>query len=264
MGEFIMSRKVCFSTHLLLILLLGSIGTFASADVENTSTFLSEQASEFSPREKEIFLLLEKAFPGEILDDGFKTLRKLSEHPAYLEFLSETYPIGKPFKKFEQFTQNVLPTKERYRVFFLEYLNLKTVDEITDADLAIYHKMSDKMWQLDVEQRQGKEINEASMISFLTETLMTKDVQDWMVQREIITQGNTGPQIGQFFLNLILSNLQVVKDDTEMVKAFVEGHGQDTGLVALAVQKPILFGRIISNFTDTEVFQEWMEGRRDQ
>ena len=45
-----------------------------------------------------------------------------------------------------------------------------------------------------------------------------------------------------------------------LVKKFFQRDGEDKGLLWLAIQDPILFGRILDGFTDIEIFRKWTEG----
>ena len=253
-----------FSRLIWLLLLVGGPPLLTAVNAAELAVTPNTKETKLSASQQEIFSFLKKEFPGELLSDEFRTLRNLSEHPRYLTYLSVTYAAENPFKKFEQFEQNVLPPKERYLKYFQAHLNVQNVDEITDEEHAIFHKMSEQLWKLDVQQLHGQEMNRAAMMPFLMKTLMNKEVQEWMVQRRIITQEHAGPQIGQFFLHLILFNLDIVIDDAEITKTLLETHGQNEGLIRLAIQKPLLFGRILSSFTDTDIFLKWTERRRVQ
>ena len=257
---FFLSFFLC----LWLILFIGGppLLTVVSAD-ELTGTPNTKE-NELSASEQKIFTLLKTKFPGELLRDEFKTLRKLSEHTRYLNYLSETYAAERPFKKFEQFPKNVLPPKERYLEYFQEHLNVKNVDEITEKEHAIFHQLSEQLWKMDVQQLHGKEMTPEAVMPFLMKGIMNKDVQEWMVQRKIVTQENAGPQIGQFLLNLMVFNLDIVIKDIEGTKTLLETHGQNDGLIMLAIQKPLLFARILSSFNDTDVFLTWTKRRRVQ
>ncbi len=253
-----------FSICLWLIIFLGPLALLTVVNAEEPVGTPNIQKNKLSASEQGIFTLLKAEFPGELLGNEFKTLRKLSEHTRYLNYLSETYAVESPFKKFEQFAKNVLPPKERYLKYFQEHLNVKNVDEITEREHAIFHQLSEQLWKMDVQQLQGQEMTPGAMMPFLMKSIMNKDVQEWMVQRKIVTQENAGPQIGQFLLNLMVFNLDIVIKDIEGTKTLLEIHGQNDGLIMLAIQKPLLFARILSSFNDTDVFLTWTKRRKTQ
>lgn len=257
---FFLSYSIC----LWLMLLIGAPALLTVVNADELGETPNIRENKLSASEQKIFTLLKTEFPGELLRDEFKTLRKLSEHKRYLNYLSETYAAEKPFKKFEQFPKNVLPPKERYLKYFQEHFNVKNVDEITEREHAIFHQLSEQLWKIDVQQLHGEEMTPDAMMPFLMKGIMNKDVQEWMVQRKIVTQENAGPQIGQFLLSLMVFNLDIVIKDIEGTKTLLETHGQNDGLIRLAIQKPLLFARILSSFNDTDVFLTWTKRRRVQ
>lgn len=256
--------SISFFLRLWLILLVGATTVLTVVNAEEPTRKSNTQETKSSTSEQRIFALLKTEFSRKLLDDEFKTLQQLSEHPRYLNYLSETYDTGKPFKKFAQFPKNVLPPKERYFKYFQGHLNVKNVDEITDEDHAIFHHLSEELWKMDVQQLHGQEMTPEGMMPFLMKTMMNKDVQEWMVQRKIVTQENAGPQIGQFLLDLMVFNLDIVTKDIEDTKTLLETHGQNDGLIMLAIQKPLLFARILSSFRDADVFLTWTKRRKVQ
>lgn len=256
--------SISFSIRLWLILLVGVTAILTVVNAEGPTKKSNTQETKLSTKEQRIFTLLKTEFSEKLLDDGFETLQQLSEHPRYLNYLSETYNTRKPFKKFEQFQKNVLPSKKRYFKYFQGHLNVKNVDEITDEDHTIFHHLSEELWKMDVQQLHGQEMTQEAMMPFLMKTIMNKDIQEWMVQRKIVTQQNAGPQMGQFLLNLMVFNLDIVIKDIEDTKTLLETHGQNDGLIMLAIQKPLLFARILSSFSDTDVFLTWTKRRKVQ
>ena len=254
-----MKPQVFFCRYLLLTFLIGSLSTLAPAGEDNPAS-PSIKVSEPSVLQKETFARLKKKFPGQMLDAEFKTLWKLAESPEYLNFLSKAHPGAKPFKTFEVFNQTLLYPKERYFKFLQEQFNVKNVDEINNEEQAIIHNLANTLWRLHARDLHGENIGEATMMTALMKMFMNKAFQNWAVQRGIIKNNKVGAPLVGFYLHFMIFVSDNQKADSKQVKTLLETHGRENGLLWLTLRDPILFGRILTNFTDTDLFLKWADG----
>lgn len=219
------------------------------------------QIPEVTQLEQETFILLKKKFPGQLIDKEFQTLKKLSEDRDYLDFLAQASPEERRFKNFEQFTENAQHPKERYFPFFEASFNLKTSAEMTSADITAAEILANSFWKEEVRAYHGEDFDKP-------EVFLNTKVQDWMETKGIGMLNARSVAGFQKALTKLLALRILVgqneKGDAALVKKFFEKYGQNDGLLWLTIQKPLLLGRILDGFTDTEVFLKWVTGEFHQ
>ena len=251
-----------FLLSVCLSLLLLCLPTFASPADKFREIFPEAKAfttpnyqiAEPTELQKETFVRLKKKFSRQLLDDDFKTLRKLAKHRDYLNFLSQVHPDKKRFKRFKQFTDTVQYPKERYFPFFEAHFNRKTIDEMTEEDRVAAHILANTFWHEFARKHHGETFQDPNVF-------LKPEIQDWMNKNEISI--NTRESFQKFlkigvYLSLFVRNNQDA--DAALVKKFFEKYGQDNGLLWMAIQNPHLLGRILDGFTDIEIFLKWVQG----
>ena len=258
-----MKHQVFFCKYLLLTFLIGSFSTLAPAGADNPAS-PSVKVSEPSVLQTETFALLKKKFPGQMLDAEFKTLWKLAESQEYLNFLSQSHPGATSFKTFEAFNQTVVYPKERYFKFFQKQFNVKNVEEINDEEQPLIHNLANSVWRLHARELHGEKIGEVTLMGIVGKMLMDKAFHNWAVQRGIIENNKVGTTFVGFSLHFMIFVSHNQKADSKQVKTLLKTHGRDNGLLWLTLREPILFGRILANFTDTDIFVKWAHGEFDK
>ena len=121
------------------------------------------EISDPTPLQKETFDLLKEAFPGDMLEKNFTTLRKLSKSEAYLTYLGKAFPDIRRFKTFEESREKMLPAKERYFRFFKVSLNFKTVADISEADLIAVHILANSYWKTGARELEGEDFEDPTV-----------------------------------------------------------------------------------------------------
>ena len=243
-----------------LFLLVTMVVALTIAGVEKSLASPIADLVELSEFQKDTFAQLKKQFPKAILDKDFKTLRKISESSAYLNFLNRAYPspTEKRFKAFEQFIQNALPSTERYFGFFQAQLDVKNIEDISIKELSIVHNIASMFWYAHVRGFYGEDT--ASSITNPA-LLNNKDVQDWLTGRGLSQNTLSGFQgIVGLFVELLIFVKHNQRTDAELLHNLILIHGQTDGLLWGLLQEPILLGRVLSSFTDTKVFVKWVNG----
>ena len=208
--------------------------------------------------QKETFVLLKEKFPDERLDMKFTTLRELSKSEDYLTYLGKAFPDIPRFKTFEAFMEKVTPAKKRYFPFFEASFHFKKVEDITQADLIAVHILANSFWKTGARDLHGEDFQDP--LAFLK-----PEVHSWLEKNDmaIFNPSNGSGGFQKVMKTLLVLRIVVgtnQKADAALVKKFFQRDGENKGLLWLAIQEPLLFGRILEGFTDIEIFREWAEG----
>lgn len=194
------------------------------------------------------FSKLRAAFPGPLLDDNLKTLQTLANSDIYLEFLSRVSEQVKPFQTFDAFLDTVPPDAEKKtRPFFKQYL---THLVINDEDIASFHKLAAII---------------QSTVIFMNLDLGT--IPRHMLEAEARAIENAplwrwNPSFPSTFWDDLGA---FVEDANETARKEIQNtlheHGQDEGLIWIAIQEPRILGVILNTFIDPLTpadFLRWM------
>jgi len=187
-----------------------------------------------------------------MLDRDFETLRKLVSDETYLDFLRRAYPMDTPVKTFEEFFQMALPPVERYLDFWRKHV--EDIDELDADALAILHKFLVVNWHMIIRGFHGEKSNVNAILPFFTdgeENLLAPFAKN----REL-----SAARFANILIQMVFFADETQEAGAEKVKVIIDTHGQDRGLVWLALRKPILLGQILLSFTDTDIFLKWVEG----
>lgn len=243
---------------------------------------VSSKDAEEAPRQlkrSEVFAELCRMFPGPILDENFKILKQVTRSKVYLDYLKSEFPTDEPFETLEAFINVAPPPVERYR----DFLN-KHFENVTEADFLGIHQLTmlerrANMMLLSSKEtgnaKYGRASSQLSSFKLLPdhlrrslETIDPTTIWSFRLKRDHarllwesrFREADKAERLrfinlrGQFVL-------ETEKADTDWIQAKFETHGQDEGLLWIAVENPILIGEIIANFPPprTELFLTWVE-----
>lgn len=210
------------------------------------------------PTPEDTFTKLKMLFPKPILDGDFTTLDEVTASKTYLDFLTQEYRTGKPFKTLADYLDVAKPDPERYNPFLKEFIN-----KPNEEDIAIVHQMTLKyrcanviLYQM-IHDGNGENVVKA-ILAVLEKKLSVLDeapVKAWMeIHLPNPDQGK------EFFTTLEHFVTETEKKDTLFIQEQFEQHGKDDGLLWLTLRNPALTAEILSNFTNTDMFLKWTEG----
>ena len=266
--------RVTFFTLSVFFFILGS-----SAISDDQASSGNAEAAVHQSRRSEVFAELRRMFPGPILDEDFKTLKQVTRSKVYLDYLKSEVPTGEPFETLEAFINLAPPPVERYQNF----LN-KHFENVTEADFLGIHQLTLLGRRANIMLLSAKETRNAKYRRASTQLSSFKLLPDHLRRRLETIDPTT---IWSFrlkrdharlwwqsrfreadeaermrFIDLRMQfAVETEKADTDWIQAKFEAHGQDEGLLWIAVENPILIGEIITNFPPprTELFLTWVE-----
>ncbi len=264
------------AAHLILFFLF--FGIFCCL-LTSASAYKHPENAHRTLQETAAFDKLKRKFPGKLLDKDLKTLRELSESSEYLQFLSEVHPPeylgylkdsekdGPPFTTFKQFAKTALPPRARYFKFFQEQLFYPNPEDIQVEDLAYIHLIATGHWATEAKKRSGTTFirNRPDISGVLSQPNGIK----WLAQKGIIAAEKEKllPSDWTFIISVFMHLVSVVienqDEDIRWIKTLFEEHGEDDGILWMAVQDPFLFDRICYVFHDPNVFLKWIDGATD-
>ena len=222
-----------------------------SEETRSNSTVGSEPIANLEER---TFSTLQSAFPSPILDEDFKTLGALANSDTYLAFLSRTFKPEKPFQNFDEFLDTIPPDAEKkIRSIFKKHLVHLAIN---DQDIANFYKLTT--------------IDQSKVI--LT-VLRVRPIPPRIKEAEALALKNAQffrwlppeiqPHIRQTFWK---AYVKFVEDANETARQKTQNtlheHGQDDGLIWLAIQEPRIFGIIVNTFIEPVTpadFLRWIE-----
>ena len=193
--------------------------------------------------EERTFSKLRTTFQGPLLDENLNTLQTLANSDIYLEFLSRVSKRVKPFQTFDEFLGTIPPDAEKkIRPIFKQRLAHLIIN---DQDIASFYEMA------TIEQSMVILINlrvhpePPHLIEAETRALKSAPFFRWFPPREI------EPHIHQAFWK---AYVKFVIDANEIARKKIQDtlheHGQDDGLIWLAIQEPRILGVILNAFMD--------------
>ena len=236
-------RFLCLSTLLL------SSCTEQSDDMLMTSEE-TESVSTSSPvsvanLEERTFSKLRAAFPGPLLDQDFKTLHALANSDTYIEFLSRVFKPVKPFQNFDEFLETVPPDAEKkIRPILKKHLAHLAINDqdiagfyefaITDQSVTILINLN---FHFQLMPQRIKEAEERAVKNL--------PLFRWFPPKDF------DPHIRDAFWK---DYEKFVKDANETARQKTQNtlheHGQDEGLIWLAIQEPRILGIIVNTFIE--------------
>ncbi len=225
-----------------------------SEETRSNSTVGSEPIANLEER---TFFTLQSAFPSPILDEDFKTLGALANSDTYLAFLSRTFKPVKPFQNFDEFLETVPPDAEKkIRPILKKHLAHLAINDqdiagfyefaITDQSVTILKNLNFRFHLMPQRIKEAEERAVKNVPLFR-----------WFPPKDF------DPHIRQAFWK---DYVKFVEDANETARKKTQNtlheHGQDDGLIWLAIQEPRILGIIVNTFIEPVTpadFLRWIE-----
>ena len=211
---------------------------------------------------EEVFAKLRLVFPNAILDDDFKTLRKVTTSKTYLDFIRQEYPTGPRFQTFEEYFQRA-PNAERYTTFLKEWVDAPTEEDVRRFHQAtVAYRCSNlilfRMGNLPPQLPNKPGPNEFGDVDLMLEKRMgvIKEIglHAWLTER--------GLDLLSFLPVFEEFVSQTEREDAMWLhEQFEVRNGVDDGLLWSALLKPALISEILTNFSDPDLFLRWIDKR---
>lgn len=242
----LITRFLTFLTFVLILCLFGNV-TFSDKPTSAADTP--------TPTENAVFKALREKYKNPILDEDFKTLKKITSSKTYLDFLKQEYPADKPFKGLAAFIKVAPPATKRYE----DYLN-KIFKKPTDEDFIGIHRLTLAYRRANVMMTQASQTqNRKDMQTAIQERIqaITKEpIRTWWKSR--FSESDRAQLMG-FLTRFEKFVVETEKADTLWIREHIEKHGRGSGMLWVAIRKPILIGEILNNFPNMESFLSWVE-----
>ena len=252
-------KILCSFLFVLLALSACNENVLLKPEVNVLETEQEQNVKKLTPNET--FTKLRGLFLNPMLSGNLKKLQQLTETKDYLDFLSQEYPVEKPFQTFDAFLETVPPDSERYLLFFKKF-----IENLTDKDIAIIHQMVREYRNINALQYDL--LSNPNAIARIHEIadkesaiLENVEVQEWLKSHfENLEMQPPLFLLQTFVLPLKNVVIQIEKEDANRIQQPFDEHGKDDGTIWLAILEPALTGQILNDFTDTEVFLNWIKG----
>ena len=210
------------------------------------------------PTPEETFEQLKRENPGNILDDDFKTLRRLVNSKTYLDFLRRTHPLEDQYRTYDAFWEIAASHPSRYMPFLKQ--QLKKPDE---EDAANAHLFAEHYRHVLTRGYHGEDPD-----TFQDEFAKLMDGPGLNIgfKHFVHAEQNrlNGLELAFFLLELIFYVGKTDQTDAALAAELFDKHGEQDALIWLALKDPVLIGYILKDFTDVQVFRRWMAGEFHQ
>ena len=218
-------------------------------------TFADTPPDTPTPAAGAAFRALRAQYPDSILDDDFKTLKKITDSQTYLDFLKQTYATNTPFKTLEEFIESVPPPTERYQDFLHEIFEKPTLEDFRGIhQLTLVYRRGNVMLAKAMETQNLKVIQAA--LEEKTKAVTKEPIRSWWRPR---FSGASQADFMDFFTRFEKFVIETEKADTLFIREQIEKHGKDSAILWVAIRKPVLMGEILNNFAKPDTFFSWVE-----
>ncbi len=192
--------------------------------------------------EERTFSELRAAFPGPLLDENLKTLQTLANSDTYLAFLSRISKQVKPFQTFDEFLDTTPPdAQKKIRPIFKQRLPHLVIN---DQDIANFHKLATIEQSLAILTNLRVDPKPPHLKEAEARAIKNAEFFRWLPPE-------IQPHIRQAFWK---AYVKFVVDANEIARKKMQDtlheHGQDDGLIWLAIQEPRILGVILNAFMD--------------
>ena len=210
------------------------------------------------PTPEETFEQLKRENPANILNEDFKTLRRLVASKTYLDFLRRNHPLEDQYRTFDAFWEIAASHPSRYMPFLEQQLEKPDEEDAANAHLFAVHYR-----HVLTREYHGEDPD-----TFQDELkkLLDGPGMDIAFKHFVDHKRNVLNGLDLIFLTVAIK-LHV--EETEQTDAALAGklldeHGEQDALIWLALKDPVLIGYILKDFTDVQVFRRWMAGEFHQ
>ena len=225
---------------------------------ENIDTEDSIEPIARPPTIEETFEHLKRENPGDILDDDFKTLRRIVTSKTYLDFLRRDHPIENQYQTFDEYWKIAASHPSQY-LSFLE----KHLEKPDEEDAANTHLFAEHHRRTITREYHGEDPER-----FQEEWGKLVDGPGLNIALRHFVDDKRNAVDG-FGLILFLMKVTFYVEETEQADAtraqeLLNEHGEQDALIWLTLKDPVLIGYILKDFTDVQVFLKWMHGEFHQ
>lgn len=207
---------------------------------------------------------LRQQFPGNLLDDNFQILRNLTSSQNYIAYLTKTITRDKHFETLEEFWKLQLPDTNQIRLLFDGLIENPDAKQITYVHFGILARQCSTLDTLINQSLQGK----CGENSFSTNRSLklSPALQNTIYFGHQQSLWDLAP--GEEWSDPWIKNLQdryqryadkTVHINSKKIRGFFSEYGVNNGLLWLAIQDPDLIGFVLSNFSNENVFQCWID-----
>ena len=206
------------------------------------------------PTPEETFEQLKRENPGNILDKNFRTLRRLVDSKTYLEFLRRDHPLETRYQTYDAFWEIASAHPSRYMPFLKQALEKPDEEDAADAHLFAEHYRH--------VLTRGYHGEDPDAFQDELKKLMDGPGMDIAFKHFIDDERNAlnGFDLVFFTVELLLYVGETEQADAVLAGKLFDKHGEQDGLIWLALEYPVLIGYILKDFTDAEVFRRWIAG----
>ena len=221
----------------------------------NTESSISPVARQATP--EATFEQLKRENPGNILDEDFRTLRRLVASKTYLDFLRRNHPIEDQYQTFDQFWKLAASHPSRYMPFLKQQLEKSDEEDAANAHLFAEHYRHVITREYHGENR--------DMFQDEWMKLMEGPGID-IAFKHFIDDKDNG--VNAALLAFFIVEIRLYVEEIERANAVFAGELFDKhsthALIWIALEDPVLIGYILKDFTDPQVLLKWMRGEFHQ
>ncbi len=235
--------------------------TIIVSSEETEPVFILDVVPVVNLKEK-TFSKLRAAFPGPLLEDNLKTLQTLANSDIYLEFLSRVSKQVKPFQTFDEFLDTTPPDAEKkIRPIFKQYL---THLVINDQDIASFHKLATVIQSIVILMNLNRKLNLNLKLPHIAEAEAhaVQNAPLWRWFPSFPPEAQIENHVRSAFWDVLGT---FAEDANETARKEIQNtlheHGQDEGLIWLAIQEPRILGVILNTFINPLIpadFLRWI------
>ena len=259
-----MTYKCNTSTQFTMLIFLGVSIFFGCTDTPDNMTLTPEETSittgtvkSVDDFQKETFSELKTEFGRNLLDDNFRILRSLTRSEAYLGYLERAFPTDEPFQTFDEFISMMPPPAEWYRSFLEKYFQ-----DINEGDIVAADALIDELQHGNFLVYQGG--NKLVLFSTRVKAWRLPIVKEWIEQRFEVKGPIDAEKFAEKFNDFTKGAETLAKKidskQAGLVQTYFDEYGENEGVIWLAIQEPLLLGRLLTHFTNAKVFRKWAKG----
>ena len=206
------------------------------------------------PTPEETFEQLKQENPANILDNDFKTLRRLVASKTYLDFLRRNHPLEARYQTYDAFWEIASAHPSRYMPFLEQAL-----EKPDEADAATAHLFAVHYRHVLTRGYHGED---PDTFQDELEKLLDGPGKNIAFKHFVDDEHNVlnGLDLIFFTVEIDLYVQKIEQADAALAGELFDKHGEHDALIWLALEAPVLIGYILKDFTDVQVFQRWMAG----
>ena len=210
------------------------------------------------PTPEETFEQLKRENPGNVLDEDFKTLRRLVTSKTYLDFLRRNHPLDDQYRTFDAFWELAASHPSRYMPFLKQTLEKPDEEDAANTHLFAVHYRH--------VLTRGYHGEDPDTFQDELKKLMDGPGMDIALKHFVDPERNVlnGLDLIFFLFELTLYVGKTDRTDAALAGELLGEHGENAALIWLALEDPVLIGYILKDFTDVQVFRRWMAGEFHQ